>query len=39
MTQQEAEKMLQAIRDRDMIRRLRRQAAERNQHVPVDRDW
>jgi Ca-activated chloride channel family protein len=39
MTQQEAEKMLQAIRDRDMLRRLRRQAAERNQHVPVDRDW
>lgn len=39
MTEQEAEKMLQAIRDRDMIRRLRRQAAERNQHIPVDRDW
>jgi Ca-activated chloride channel family protein len=39
MTAQEAEKMLQAIRDRDMIRRLRRQAAEQNQHVPVDRDW
>ena len=39
MTQQEADKMLQAIRDRDMIRRLRRQAVERNQHVPVDRDW
>lgn len=39
MTQEEAEKMLQAIRDRDMIRRLRRQAAERNQHIPVDRDW
>jgi len=39
MTKQEAEKMLQAIRDRDLLRRLRRQAAERNQHVPVDRDW
>jgi Ca-activated chloride channel family protein len=39
MTTQEAEKMLQAIRDQEMIRRLKRQAAERNQHVPVDRDW
>jgi Ca-activated chloride channel family protein len=39
MTTQEAEKMLQAIRDQEMLRRLRRQAAERNQHIPVDRDW
>jgi Ca-activated chloride channel family protein len=39
MTIQEAEKMLQAIRDQEMIRRMRRQAAERNQRVPVDRDW
>ena len=39
MTVQEAEKMLQSIRDQEMIRRLKRQAAERNQHVPVDRDW
>jgi Ca-activated chloride channel family protein len=39
MTIQEAEKMLQAIRDQEMIRRLRRQAAERNARVPVDRDW
>ncbi len=39
MTTQEAEKMLQAIRDQEMIRRLKRQAAERNQHIPVDRDW
>jgi Ca-activated chloride channel family protein len=39
MTAQEAEKMLQAIRDREMMRRLRRQAAERNQHISVDRDW
>ncbi len=39
MTTQEAEKMLQVIRDQEMIRRLRRQAAERNQHIPVDRDW
>jgi Ca-activated chloride channel family protein len=39
MTTQEAEKMLQAIRDQEMLRRLKRQATERNQHVPVDRDW
>ena len=39
MTKQEAQKMLQAIRDREMIRRMQRQAAERNQHQPVDRDW
>ena len=39
MTRQEAEKMLQAIRDEEMIRRLRRQAIERSQHVNVDRDW
>lgn len=39
MTEQEARKMLQAIRDRDMLRRLRRQAAERWRRVPVDRDW
>ncbi|WP_425398710.1 hypothetical protein [Aeoliella sp.] len=39
MTEEEADKMLQAIRDRDMLRRLQRQATERNQHIPVDRDW
>ena len=39
MTKQEAQKMLQAIRDREMIRRMHLQAAERNQHQPVDRDW
>ncbi|WP_146534691.1 hypothetical protein [Rubripirellula reticaptiva] len=39
MTPQEARKMLQAIRDRDMIRRLRQKAAARDQRVIVDRDW
>ncbi|MGB7325194.1 MAG: hypothetical protein WBD31_10015 [Rubripirellula sp.] len=39
MTPQEARKMLQAIRDRDMIRRLRQKAAARDQRVMVDRDW
>ena len=39
MTEEEARKLLQAIRDRDMIRRLRRQAAQRLRRVPVERDW
>lgn len=39
MTQQEAEKMLQAIRDRDLIRRYNRQKNEQQNYVPVDRDW
>ncbi|TWU47227.1 Tetratricopeptide repeat protein [Rubripirellula tenax] len=39
MTPQEAKKLLQSIRDRDMLRRLRQRAAERDRRVPVDRDW
>ncbi|MDB4749522.1 hypothetical protein OAF83_01320 [Rubripirellula sp.] len=39
MTQEEARKLLQSIRDRDMLRRLRKQAAERASRVPVERDW
>ncbi|MCO6047760.1 hypothetical protein NG895_27975 [Aeoliella sp. ICT_H6.2] len=39
MTEEEADKMLQSIRDRDMLRRLRREATERSRHIPVDRDW
>ena len=39
MTKEEALKMLQAVRDRDMLRRLRHEQIERNQHVPTDRDW
>ena len=39
MSKEEALKMLQAVRDRDMLRRLRQQQAERSRHVPVDRDW
>ena len=39
MTQQEAMKMLQSIRDRDMIRRFRIERAERSRYIPVDRDW
>ena len=39
MTQEEARKLLQAIRDRDMLRRLQRQAAQRARQIPVERDW
>lgn len=39
MTREEALKMLQSVRDRDMLRRLRHEQAERNRHVPTDRDW
>jgi len=39
MTQQEAMKMLQSVRDRDMIRRYRREAAKRSRYIPVERDW
>lgn len=39
MTFEEAQKMLQAIRDRDFLRRLRRQQIERSRRVPVEKDW
>ncbi len=39
MTQDEANKMLQAIRDRELLRRLRNQRAQQRRHVPVDKDW
>ena len=39
MTNEEARKMLQAIRDRDMLRRLRRRAAEQRRRIPVEKDW
>ena len=39
MTEEEARKLLQSIRDRDMLRRLRKRAAERALRVPVERDW
>ena len=39
MSKEEALKMLQAVRDRDMLRRLRQEQLERSRHVPVDRDW
>lgn len=39
MTREEALKMLQSVRDRDMLRRMQQQRKERSRHVPVDRDW
>jgi Ca-activated chloride channel family protein len=39
MSKEEALKMLQAVRDRDMLRRLRQEQIERSRHIPVDRDW
>jgi Ca-activated chloride channel family protein len=39
MTEEEANKLLQSIRDRNMIRQLRREAARRDRYIPVERDW
>ncbi len=39
MSQEEALKMLQAVRDRDMLRRIRREQLERSRRVRVERDW
>jgi len=39
MSRQEALKLLQAVRDRDMIRRLRQQQLQRSRRVQVEKDW
>ena len=39
MTRQEALKLLQAVRDRDMLRRLQEQRRQRRRRVKVDKDW
>ena len=39
MSKGEALKMLQAIRDQDMLRRLRQEQAERSRHITTDKDW
>ena len=39
MTKEEAMKMLQAVRDRDMLRRIGKERRERSRHIPVDKDW
>ncbi len=39
ITKDEANKMLQAIRDREMLRRLQKQYQQRRRYVPVEKDW
>lgn len=39
MTREEAMKMLQSIRDRDLLRRLRQQERDRLRQSPVEKDW
>ena len=39
MSRQEALKLLQAVRDRDMLRRLRQQRQQRQRRIKVDKDW
>lgn len=39
MTREEALKMLQAVRDRDMLRRLQHERSERSRRQVVERDW
>ncbi|EMI57032.1 BatB [Rhodopirellula sallentina SM41] len=39
MTAEEAMKMLQAIRDRDLIRRFRLQQLQQQRQIPVEKDW
>lgn len=39
MTREEALKMLQSVRDRDMLRRMQQQREERSRRVRVDKDW
>jgi Ca-activated chloride channel family protein len=39
MTNEEAMKLLQSIRDRDLLRRLLQKQKERARRVPVEKDW
>ena len=39
MDKHEAMKMLQSIRDRDLLRRYENLRETRRRHIPVDRDW
>ena len=39
MTREEALKMLQSVRDRDMVRRLHQQRRNRSRRAHVDKDW
>jgi Ca-activated chloride channel family protein len=39
MSKEEALKMLQSVRDRDMLRRLRQEQIEKSRHISTERDW
>ncbi|PQO46838.1 VWA domain-containing protein [Blastopirellula marina] len=39
MTKEEAQKLLQSVRDRELMRRLQNQQNAERRYVPVDRDW
>ncbi len=39
MTREEAQKMLQAVRDRELLRRLEQRRQIQRHRAPVDRDW
>ena len=39
MDKQEAMKMLQSIRDRDLLRRIDKLRETKRRHIPVERDW
>ena len=39
MTRQEAMKLLQSIRDREMLRRLLQERRKRSRRVRVEKDW
>jgi Ca-activated chloride channel family protein len=39
MTREEALKLLQAVRDRDMLRRLQQRRRQRSRRLSVEKDW
>ncbi len=39
ISREEALKLLQSVRDRDMLRRLQKQQRQRSRRVQVDKDW
>ena len=39
MDKHEAMKMLQSIRDRDLLRRYQKLRETQSRHIPVERDW
>ena len=39
MTAEQVQKLLQSIRDRDMLRRMRQRAIQESRRVRVEKDW